>query len=139
MVDYDLESELSPLTADLSNVNVDPSNLVTDKTKNLFPIGMDNFRSKKSKNSPKTSVNASQTIEANGSSPAARLRWKSAAMKIKLIKDPWYEFHIEKYPVETVIRHRYNPVKKTWSKDECVVKMETKQFANGAMRACFRL
>jgi hypothetical protein len=139
MVQVDIESELSPLTADLSNINVDPSSLVTSKAQNLYPVGMENFRSKNSKSSPKTEINTSQTIEVSGSSPAARLRWKTAAMKIKLIKDPWHEFHIEKYPVETVIRHRYNPVKKAWSKDQCVVKMETKQFANGAMRACFRL
>ena len=67
------------------------------------------------------------------------MRWKNAALKIKLLKDPWSEFKIENYPVENVIRHRYNPIKKKWNKDECLVKMENKQFANGAMRSCFRL
>lgn len=68
-----------------------------------------------------------------------RERWHEASLKIKLMKDPWARFEIDKYPVEEVIRHRYDPVKKQWKKDTCSVKMEKNQFANGAMRACFRL
>jgi hypothetical protein len=69
----------------------------------------------------------------------AKLRWLNAASKIKLIKDPWSDFNINNYPAEKVVRHRYNPIKKQWHKDECLVRIETKQFAKGAMRACFRL
>jgi hypothetical protein len=135
------DGDLSPLTENLGSSLVDPSRLITDKSPNIRPIGMENFRSKKVKSSPVKSSPASLTFDVliNDQKEQARRRWKAAALKIKLIKDPWYEFHIEKYPVETVVRHRYNPIKKTWSKDECLVKMESKQFANGAMRACFRL
>ena len=62
-----------------------------------------------------------------------------AFKKLKKLKDPWAQFKLEEYEQETVIRHRYNPVKKEWIKDENVVKMQPKQFANGAMRSCFRL
>ncbi len=68
-----------------------------------------------------------------------RQRWKRAAVKIRLMKDPWYEFKLESYPVEHAKRHRYNPVKKEWKTEMCIVKMESKQFACGAMRECFRL
>ncbi len=69
----------------------------------------------------------------------ARSRWQAAARKIKFTKDPWAEFKIDEYPIENVIRHRYDPVKKEWHTDDCVVRMESKPFAHGNMRACFRL
>ena len=72
-------------------------------------------------------------------SPTLREAMASAAAKLKLIKDPWDKFEIDKYPVENVVRHRYNPLKKSWKSDDCVVRMESKQFANGAMRSCFRM
>ena len=61
---------------------------------------------------------------------ANREHWKIASRKIKLLDDPWHEFRIETYPVENVIRHRYNSTKKEWRKDECVVKMEKCDFFN---------
>ena len=69
----------------------------------------------------------------------ARMRWRNAMRQIKLIEDPWAKFNIENYQEEIVIRHRYSPVKNQWIQDENIVKMEPQQFANGAMRACYRL
>ena len=104
---------ISPLHENLTHLEVDPSNLIEasdDNNNNKREIGMANFRKKiKSPKSPTRDL---------------RQLWRTAAKKIKLLKDPWYEFHIQKYPVENVIRHRYNPGRKEWRTDECVVKME---------------
>jgi hypothetical protein len=136
----DHQAELVPLTSDDLNTSdgqsIDPSQLLTYHEANIFPVGMDNFRGQKRK---VNNLSIKFELDPANGSPAARQRWKMAAAKIKLAKDPWHEFHIENYPVETVVRHRYDPVEKSWFKDTCVVKMETKQFANGSMRACFRL
>jgi hypothetical protein len=84
-------------------------------------------------------IKQKEEIFAKNRSKAAKL-WHLAFKKVKVMKDPWVKFHIgEDYPVEHVIRHRYNPCKKEWKKDECVVRMQTKQFANGSMRTCYRL
>eukprot|EP00914_Ancora_sagittata_P024081 GHVO01047919.1.p1 GENE.GHVO01047919.1~~GHVO01047919.1.p1 ORF type:complete len:716 (-),score=143.89 GHVO01047919.1:798-2945(-) len=69
----------------------------------------------------------------------ARSYWQRAYRKIRQMKDPWIDHHIEKCPRETAIRHRYNALKKKWSKDEVEIKMEDKPFDRGAMRACYRL
>jgi hypothetical protein len=58
-------------------------------------------------------------------------RWRTAFKKTKLLNDPWFEFHIDEYQAENVIRHRYDAIKQKWKQDKCVVKMETKPFANG--------
>ena len=128
---------ISPLLEqNVSCSYVDESKLLLPEGFGERSVGMDNFRSRGKALTPsKSSVGLNEMNKAN----AARARWQTAAMKIKLIKDPWAEFKIENYPVEKVIRHRYNPISKKWKMDECVVKMEQKQFANGAMRACFRL
>jgi hypothetical protein len=60
-----------------------------------------------------------------------RDRWRSAYKKTKLLYDPWFEFHFDEYKAENVVRHRYDAVKKKWKQDKCVVKMESKSFANG--------
>lgn len=117
------------LTDDLDTSVVDEMKLLQLVPSNMKPVGMSNFR---------------QTFQRKASSAVKipktpKDRWKEAAHKIKLIKDPWAKFEIDKYPVEHVVRHRYNPLKKTWKKDNCVVRVESKQFANGAMRSCFRL
>ena len=121
-ISSDSDEDLSPITENLSSSLVDPSKLVTKQLPSLYPVGMDNFKSKKVKSTPKSpsiSINISSAENGshhhhqnehgqvrNGPNLVARQRWKTAALKLKLIKDPWYEFHIEKYPVETVIRHR---------------------------------
>lgn len=129
-----------PLTDNLSSSYIDPSQLIYDEQKsqsNSKPIGMSNFRSTKS-----TLANKKKYVSSTGSSLVHHKvvnRWKTAVLKSKLLIDPWAEFHIDQYPAETVTRHRYNAIKKKWIQDECVVKLEKQQFANGAMRACFRL
>lgn len=121
--------EIFSLTENLSNSYVDPCNLVTYACAQRHPIGMDNFRQKKKDKSKMMTIGASM----------ARQRWHMAAAKLKRLKDPWTGFDLDKCATERVIRHRYNAIKKEWMSDECRVKMEEKQFANGAMRACFRL
>lgn len=138
--DFNSEDDIFCLTDGLSNSYVDPNNLIAsmDSHANKFPIGMDNFRAKKQnplfQNPAFMQSNASLTPQS-----LARLRWKTAAKRVRMIKDPWADFKVDKYPAEEVVRHRYNAIKKKWIQDECVVKIETDQFANGAMRACFRL
>ncbi|CAF0833538.1 unnamed protein product [Brachionus calyciflorus] len=119
------EEELLPLTENLSNSLVDTSKLI-NYVSEIYPIGMENFRMKK-----QARVDSGINL--------ARQRWKLAVQKLKKLKDPWEKFHIDNYETEIVIRHRYNAVKKEWVKDGCRVKIEKKQFANGAMRACFRV
>lgn len=126
--DDDTETPIFSLTENLGSSYVDCDSILQNEIVGQRAIGMDNFRSTGTKKVP---------ILTKPKTP--RERWHLAMHKIKLIKDPWAKFHIERYPVENVIRHRYDPVKKLWKKDSCVVKMEDKQFANGAMRACFRL
>ncbi|RNA05755.1 eukaryotic elongation factor 2 kinase isoform X5 [Brachionus plicatilis] len=118
-----------------SYVDQDKLILVPDSDNVLYPIGMENFRSKPSL-SPKS---PNSQLDKQEIQKRVKERWQNAAKKLKFMKDPWHEFHIQDYPIEKVTRHRYNPVKKEWRLDECVVRMEPKQFANGAMRSCFRL
>lgn len=122
------------IDGELSGSFVDHEKLIF-VSDSLYPIGMENFRSKAG-HSPKSPSEKLDKLEIQ---KRVRERWQNAAKKLKFMKDPWYEFHIQDYPIEKVVRHRYNPVKKEWRRDECVVRMEPKQFANGAMRACFRL
>ena len=144
-----------PLTENLSSSYVDPCTLIANVCENKYPIGMQNFRSKVSfqgvnsklinslPNSGRSHLPAHPFLAnyniSRSTASLARLRWLDAASKVRLICDPWTDFKIDSYPTENVIRHRYNAIKKQWIKDECVVKMEPDKFANGAMRACFRL
>jgi hypothetical protein len=129
------EEEIFSLTENLSTSFVDSSKLLT-----YYPletcVGMDNFRQKKRVTTPSKIV--PHHAQKLAMSPAL-LRWKRAAFQVRQIHDPWNEFKIESYEAEVAVRHRYNAIKKEWIKDECTVKIEPKQFANGAMRACFRL
>jgi len=131
------EDGIFSLTDGLSNSYVDPNNLISNYEQK-YPIGMENFRGNVQPNPlfkpPLKSGPACLTPQR-----LARLRWKSAALKVKMMSDPWADFKIDSYPTENVIRHRYNAIKKKWIQDECLVKIEPVQFANGAMRACFRM
>lgn len=69
----------------------------------------------------------------------AKKNWRAAFTLIKNRGDPWEVFKLDKLPVENAVRHRYNALKKTWTKENVVVKMERKAFGNGAMRECFRM
>jgi hypothetical protein len=150
MLDNDTDDSWSmfSLTENLSNSYVDQSKLLSYMSQNSNEIGMHNFRSK-SKNKPTQPLSFQRNTSYNftfGSlnnsglscSPAA-LRWRRAAMRVKFLNDPWAEFKIDALPTETAIRHRYNALNKEWVQDECTVKIESNQFAAGAMRACFRL
>lgn len=55
-----------------------------------------------------------------------RIQWLRAFHKARKAKDPWAEFHINDYDCEVCTRYRYNALKKTWVKDDVLVKMETK-------------
>jgi len=66
-------------------------------------------------------------------------RWKEAVKKVVQLKDPWSDFKIDHYPEETVIRHEFDPVKRTWHTSQITIKIESKPFAHGSMRECFRL
>ena len=92
-IDHEFDTALVPLTADLSSSLVDPSNLITDFKINVKPIGMGNFKSKKIKTtSPILPRPINQSSEEKSPNAFARQRWKAAAKKIKLIKDPWYAY-----------------------------------------------
>lgn len=122
------------LADNLGSSYVDPSKLLLSYVPQENPVGMAGFRSKFNLHNK-----ISYTGSAESRSVYVRNLWRTAAKKVLKLKDPWSEFHIEKIPAEKAIRHRYNSIKKAWIKDECTVKIEASQFANGAMRACFRL
>ena len=136
---FDSEEDIFALTDGLTSSYVDTNNLIAEHCENKFPVGMDNFRP--AKQNPLYTNPAFNTKYGASLTPQrlARLRWKSAAMKVKILKDPWADFKKDLYPTEHCVRHRYNAIKKKWIQDDCVVKIEPNQFANGAMRACFRL
>ena len=56
----------------------------------------------------------------------AQKNWLRAIRKARNMEDPWEEFHLDEYPTETCIRHRYNALKKAWVTDHVRVKMENK-------------
>jgi len=66
-------------------------------------------------------------------------RWSKAINLIKDRGDPWEKFHLDKMKSEKGKRHRFNPLTQVWVVDECILKMDTKPFAHGAMRECFRM
>jgi hypothetical protein len=49
------------------------------------------------------------------------------------------DFKIDQYPEETVTRHEFDPIKRTWHISQITIKIESKPFAHGSMRECFRL
>lgn len=56
----------------------------------------------------------------------AHNHWITAIRKAKDMSDPWAIFHIEDIATEVCTRHRYNPHRKIWTKDEVQVKMMDK-------------
>lgn len=141
--DHEDEENIFSLTANLGTSCVDPSNLVSHMSADDSNIGMKNFKSKRHyQNSAAAPIKQpfQQSISLpNGNLSKARLMWKMAAQRVKSLGDPWADFKIDAYPQETCVRHRYNAIKKEWTKDECTVKIEGKKFEEGAMRACFRM
>ena len=53
--------------------------------------------------------------------------------------DPWEKFNLNELPVETAVRHLYDPLTKTWSQREVFVRIDEKPFDQGAMRECYRM
>ena len=147
-LDNDEPWSIFSLTENLTNSYVDQSKLISYVRHDESKIGMDNFKSKKqnrffgSASNTRTLTDPtklSQSAPPLSAAALARNRWKAAAKKVRMLNDPWAEFDIEVYPAEHAVRHRYNAIKKKWIQDECIVKIESAQFACGAMRGCFRL
>ncbi|CAF5010083.1 unnamed protein product, partial [Rotaria sp. Silwood1] len=67
------------------------------------------------------------------------VRWRDAVKRVVQLKDPWQDFKIDRYPEEIVTRHEFDPIKRTWHTSQITVKIESKPFAHGSMRECFRL
>jgi len=135
------EEDMFPLTANLGTSCVDPSKLVSYMYQDDSNIGMKNFKSRRNQQQA-TATPAKQPQSQScptGGVSMARLRWRMAAQKARSLGDPWSDFKLNSCPQETCIRHRYNAIKKIWTKDECTVKIEPKKFEEGAMRACFRM
>ncbi|CAH1274476.1 EEF2K [Branchiostoma lanceolatum] len=69
--------------------------------------------------------------------------WRIAIQKarefVKNSPNAWQKFGLEKHATEKATRHRYNALRKSWSEDTVLVKMEDEPFDHGAMRECFRL
>ena len=53
--------------------------------------------------------------------------------------DPWDKFNLNQLPVETAVRHLYDPLTKTWSHKDVFVRIDEKPFDQGAMRECYRM
>jgi len=53
--------------------------------------------------------------------------------------DPWDKFHLNELPVETAVRHLYDPLLQKWSKKDVYVRIDDQPFDQGAMRECFRM
>ena len=63
--------------------------------------------------------------------------WKRLATKTKNLEDPWAEFHMDDLcREERCMRHMYNPRKKTWRKDEILVRMQDKVCGNFNTHYC---
>ncbi|XP_022095508.1 eukaryotic elongation factor 2 kinase-like isoform X2 [Acanthaster planci] len=71
--------------------------------------------------------------------PPLKKKWKHAILKAQSAQDPWMQFHLEDYPTETAVRHRYSAGTNKWVIDNVKVKVGKEAFARGAMRECFRL
>ena len=71
---------------------------------------------------------------------SARKHWRHAAqLGVQQLHkaQPWVD--LDATPTERCIRLDYCSVSRTWTQSETVCKMESTQFAEGAMRRCFRL
>jgi elongation factor 2 kinase len=162
-MDNDEPWSLFPLHENLTNSYVEQSKLLSYMSReDESKIGMHNFRSQKpnplflrqqsqpihlashKQQNQRVLTNpisfSNPLINASCQMNQARQRWKLAAQKVKKMIDPWAsELKLDSLPAENAVRHRYNAIEKKWIEDQCVVKIDTKQFACGAMRACFRL
>ena len=66
-------------------------------------------------------------LQVSSQSPSShRSQWLKAVQMSKKAKDVWAGYCIESCETEKCTRHRYNAIKKLWSTDEVLVKMEAK-------------
>ena len=87
---------------------------------NLNKAGVNRFQSADSGFDEGHSESGSAPI----GSPKVSAIWLKALKKIKTIKDPWEDLHIENFEEEKCTRYRYNAMKKAWKTDTVRVKME---------------
>jgi len=59
--------------------------------------------------------------------------------KLRSRRDSWEQYHLDDLETELCYRHRYNPHRAEWTKDQVLIKMEKKPFTRGAMRQCYRV
>nr|XP_054762938.1 eukaryotic elongation factor 2 kinase-like [Lytechinus pictus] len=95
------------------------------------------LREPETHSTPLKNENISKTKKRTATS--ARKKWRWAFRRVKLMNDPWKEFHLEDLTSEKATRHRYNAIEKTWVQDQVEVKITSEPFAHGAMRECFRM
>ncbi|CAF2328061.1 unnamed protein product [Rotaria sp. Silwood2] len=98
---------------------------ISEKRTNELTVGMSNFRAKHRLR--------------HRSKASTLVRWRDAVKRVVQLKDPWQDFKIDRYPEEIVTRHEFDPIKRTWHESQITVKIESKPFAHGSMRECFRL
>ena len=79
------EQPIFSLTDNLGSSYVDENSLLHNEVLYQYPVGMGNFKS-----------NLKNQIKPKIRKISSRERWQRAAMKIKLMKDPWAKFEIEK-------------------------------------------
>ncbi|CAF0909171.1 unnamed protein product [Adineta steineri] len=124
-VDDDWENML-PITEGGGPVTSNTSlQSINEKSSKEQIIGMSNFRAKhRLRRRSKTN---------------SLVRWKEAVKKVVQLKDPWLDFMVDQHPEEHVTRHEFDPIKRTWHMSQIIIKIESKAFAHGSMRECFRL
>jgi len=105
------------------------TSLADSKGLKFFSVAMGLDSAKRKREGSSSSLNIPKTGH----------RWHHALHKARLLGDSWEKFHLEDYPTEKALRHRYNALKCEWVIDEVLVKMEKTPFAHGSMRECFRI
>jgi hypothetical protein len=67
---------------------------------------------------------------------------KNIFLSIRFFKIFWFlriDFQIDQYPEEIVTRHEFDPIKRSWHISQITIKIESRPFAHGSMRECYRL
>ena len=70
-------------------------------------------------------------LDVSESPGSTRGQWMKLFQKSKKVVDVWASYQIDSCETEKCTRHRYNALKKTWTSDEVLVKMEAKVSLNG--------
>ena len=87
-----------------------------------------------------------EDVDATPAQPklTARDRWRLAVKHTKEMAklhsfDPWWDRSLHELRSELCVRYDFDPETKEWHESETLCKMEREQFAEGAMRRCFRM